>query len=106
MVCVERKMVSDLIHSLRNKQANGRSRALNQFARLAREFPPPAHAVLLIEGRFDPSVDLGQWSWNAVDNFLLTVQNAGVRLVHCERKSLGDRLRSLREYFDKGGHSL
>jgi ERCC4-type nuclease len=109
-VCIERKTVSDLLSSLAGRQENGKARAVNQLTRL-REFD---HPVLLIEGTMSMTSTgkvradgrLTSWAWDAVDNFLLTVQQSGITVARCHKGSVPDRLRSLVGYFDKDVHLL
>lgn len=110
VVCVERKTVGDLLSSMTGKQQDGNSRAVNQFTRL-REYPYP---VLLLEGSMTMNpggrvIADGRttgWAWDAVDNFLLTVQQSGIVVARCKKGAVPQRLRALRTYFDKEHHLL
>jgi ERCC4-type nuclease len=109
-VCVERKTIGDFLGSLSGTQANGRPRIVNQLTRLV-TFDYP---VLLLEGTLSPTADgkvsadgrASSWSHHAVDNFLLTAQQAGVLVVRCRKGHVPERLRSLVTYFDKPEHLL
>lgn len=107
-VVVERKTIADLLSSITGRQANGKSRAQNQVDRL-REFPLP---VLLIDGY--PRLSGGgkimrgsretQWTQAGIDNWLLTVQGKGVKVVWAQEERLAERLRHLAQYYEKEKH--
>ena len=107
-IVVERKTVHDLISSITGRQANGKSRATNQIDRL-KEFPVP---VLLIDGY--PRLSGGgrimrgsretQWTQAGIDNWLLTAQGMGIRVVWAQEDRLAERLRHLAQYYEKEKH--
>lgn len=110
-VAVERKTIGDLLSSLAGKQENGKSRAINQLTRMKETYQ---HPVLLLEGAMSMN-PMGKvvadgrttsWSWDAIDNFLLTVQQFGIVIARCKRGKVPQRLMSLRKYFDKVKHQL
>ena len=110
-VAVERKTVLDLLHSLSDRQANKRPRIINQILRMREAYD---EVILLIEGHLVSNshgkvVAEGRtstWSWEALDNFLLTVQRAGVAVVRTPKNGLPTRLASLMTYYEKPVHLL
>lgn len=107
-VLVERKTVPDLLGSITGYQRNRKTRAQNQLARL-REFPIP---VLLIEGY--PKLSANgyimraytetRWLQVGLDNWLLTVQDMGIRVAYARQGKVAERLRYLATYYDKPKH--
>ena len=98
---MERKTISDLLGSLAGKQENGKPRAVNQMTRMKETYQ---HPVLLLEGSMVMN-SMGKvvadgrvtsWDWNAIDNFLITVQQSGILIARCKKNQVPDRLWSLR----------
>ncbi len=110
-VVVERKTISDFLGSISGKQKNKRSRLANQLTRMVNESGTP---VLLLEGRLTCGKGgrvvadgrIRKWSYTAVDNYLLTIQRAGVTVAHCERGGTVQRIQSLITYYNKQDHSI
>ncbi len=110
-VVVERKTISDFLSSISGRQKNKNSRIANQLTRMVNE---PGIPVLLLEGKLTCGKHgrvvadgrLRKWAYTSVDNYLLTIQRAGVAVVHCEKGRAVERLQSLMEYYNKSHHSI
>lgn len=108
-ILVERKTVSDLLSSFTGKQANGSSRAVNQIQRLSTY---DGIALLAIEGypsvTWDGKIEnkgrVSSFTQLGIDNFLLSAQNAGLKIVWARAGHFADRLIGLVNYYEKEHH--
>lgn len=88
-VFVERKEVSDLLHSFIGAAASGESRLMNQVRRMAARAAPYDLCILLLEGHLgarDGFATVGRRKsgvpYDAIDNWLMHLQGMGVRIIH------------------------
>lgn len=110
-LCVERKTVSDFLSSISDKQENGRSRLVNQMMRMRESWDEP---ILLLEGELKATETLRviadgrhtKWSWDTVENTLLSIQRTGILVTRCHKGAVPERIESLQKYFERKRHLL